>query len=61
MNIIKQGDKSKLKKIKKSECKECGCIFEAEKGEYQIGSQYNEIYYYCKCPCCCSIVYEGDI
>ena len=60
MKIIKQGDANKLKRIKRFECKECKCIFEAEKNEYQTGSQYNEIYYYCKCPCCGSIVYEGD-
>lgn len=61
MRIIKYGDKNKIKKIKKFECKECGCIFEAVKGEYETGSQYNNIYYYCRCPCCHSVVYEGDI
>ncbi len=59
MKIIKEGDLNKLKKIKRFECKECGCIFEAEKNEYKQGSQYNDIYYYCECPFCHKIVYIG--
>ena len=57
MKIIKEGNLDKLKKIKRFECKECGCIFEAEKDEYKWDSQYNETYYYCACPCCNQIVY----
>lgn len=57
MKIIKEGDLKKLKKIKRFECKECGCIFEAEKDEYKWGSQYNEAYYYCACPYCNQTVY----
>ena len=57
MRIIKEGDLKKLKKIKCFECKKCGCIFEAEKDEYKQGSQYNEEYYYCACPCCNQTVY----
>ena len=57
MKIIKEGDLNKLKRIKRFECKECGCIFEAEKDEYKEGSQYNETYYYCACPCCNQTVY----
>lgn len=57
MKIIKEGDLKKLKKIKRFECKECGCIFEAEKDEYKRGSQYNEEYYYCACPYCNQRVY----
>ena len=59
MKIIKEGDLNKLKKIKRFECKECGCIFEAGKDEYKRGSQYNETYYYCVCPCCHQTVYTG--
>ena len=59
MKIIKEGNLDKLKKIKRFECKECGCIFEAEKDEYKWDSQYNETYYYCKCPCCYQTVYIG--
>ena len=53
MKIIKQGDLSKLKKIKRFECLTCGCIFEAEAPEYQwYSGQYNEDCYSCECPCC---------
>ncbi len=57
MKIIKQGKtKEELKAIlnatKRFECKTCGCIFEADWDEYTHSSQYNETYYYCKCPNC---------
>lgn len=58
MKIIKQGDLNKLKRIKQFECKECGCIFEADKNEYKIGSQYNETYYFCVYPTCKNTVYR---
>lgn len=57
MKIIKEGNLNKLKKNKRFECKECGCIFEAEKNEYKEGSQYNYSYYYCICPYCHQKVY----
>ena len=54
MFIIKDGDKElaekKRKQTKLFECKTCGCIFEADKGEY-----FNfcfDVMYYAKCPCC---------
>ncbi len=52
MNIIKNGDPERLKKIKRFSCDACGCVFEAEKGEYESDMQYNETYFQCKCPCC---------
>ena len=52
MKIIKEGDIKLLKRVKRFECPDCGCIFEADKGEYQCGSQYNQEYYSCKCPTC---------
>lgn len=58
MKIIKQG-KSKadvermIKATKRFECELCGCIFEANKGEYKsYECEYNEIDYYCICPNC---------
>lgn len=56
MKIIKQGDLNKLKLTKRFECKKCGCVFEAEKAEYDIVN--NDDYIYCstlyraECPCC---------
>lgn len=52
MKIIYQGDLSKLKETKRFKCKACGCVFEADKGEYHAETQYNDVEFYCKCPCC---------
>lgn len=60
MKIIIPGDLKKLNKTKQFTCKNCGCLFEANKDEYYIGAQYNEEYYYCKCPFCDKLVY-GEI
>ena len=59
MEIIKQGDISKLKQTKKFECRRCGCIFLADDDEYKYsGSQYNESCYQCACPTCNNPVYS---
>ena len=44
------------------ECRECGCIFEADKTEYQyrkecICSDYVDVYT-CECPDCNNVVEE---
>lgn len=57
MKVIKSGDIERTKKIKTFECEKCGCVFQANKNEYKTGEQYNEVYYYCKCPTCKSTVY----
>lgn len=43
-------------------CDNCGCIFEAEKGEYGYSSQLEVLHdglgsYKCQCPCCQRTVY----
>lgn len=58
MKIIKPGDKEKLKETKRFLCEYCGCEFEADKGEYNVGEQYNETYYYHPCPTCGKNVYS---
>lgn len=50
MKIIQHGKPKVTTKIFR--CYGCGCVFEAEKCEYSSGIQYNETYYYCKCPEC---------
>lgn len=60
MKIIKPGDINLLKATKRFMCKKCGCIFEADKGEYRSDSQYNEIYYISTCPTCGSPTYSGE-
>lgn len=57
MNIIKQGkSKEELKTIlnatKRFECKTCGCIFEADRGEYETEEVQIYSYHYCECPNC---------
>ena len=63
MKIIKQGkSKEELKaifnKIKRFECKTCGCIFEADEDEYECEEEYTYSTYYCKCPNCTKEAFE---
>lgn len=57
MTIIIEGDLNRLNKVKRFICRECGCVFEADKTEYTADSQYNDIYYKCTCPTCGNTVY----
>lgn len=54
MKIIKQGEKEKTAKTVRFECRACGCIFEADEGEYKYYDA--PVAYACeydaKCPCC---------
>ena len=54
MKIIKQGNYNPIKRF---ECDKCGCVFEAEKGEYQF-LPFKENEYLCKCPTCENFVWE---
>ena len=58
MKIIQPGDKRKLRKTRLFLCRNCGCEFEADKGEYSVGEQYNETYYCYPCPTCGKNVYS---
>lgn len=51
MKVIKQGNYD-LKQTKRFHCKNCGCIFEADKSEYKDYVQYNQTEYLCECPTC---------
>lgn len=63
MTILKDGDLDHIiqvvLKTRRFECEQCGCEFEANKDEYKVVSQYNEISYFCKCPCCGATAYEA--
>ncbi len=56
MTVLKEGNcdcaKMLVLKIRRFKCDQCGCVFEANKDEYKSVAQYNDIYYFCKCPCC---------
>lgn len=59
MNIIKPGEIPK--ETIRFSCSYCGCIFEADKGEYETGPQYDPGYT-CRCPTCgrgCSAPQRG--
>lgn len=58
MKIIKQGKtieelEAILKKTKRFECKICGCVFEADDGEYKWVEDHIYGAYVCDCPNCC--------
>ena len=60
MKIIQEGDKQKLLQIVRFKCRVCGCIFDADKTEYQwyeVGACYDSGLR-CKCPTCDSWAYE---
>lgn len=53
MQIIKEGDLNRLKKSIQFTCKKCGCIFVANKDEYQIHfDQYQGDWIEICCPYC---------
>lgn len=53
MKILKEGNLSKLNKVKKFLCNRCGCLFEATEDEYN----YDKGYAYCICPFCHKTIY----
>lgn len=60
MKIIKEGDLSKLLRVKQFRCLECGCIFEANDTEYvwyDSGMCYDSGFK-CNCPTCDNLAYE---
>ena len=53
MQIIKKGDLNRLKKSIQFTCKKCGCIFVANKDEYQVHfDQYQGDWVKIRCPYC---------
>lgn len=57
---MKQGDPKRLRKVCRFHCWSCGCMWEADKGEYTVGpGQYNEDVYSMPCPCCGGLT-EGN-
>lgn len=60
MKIIKLGVTDK--KTKQFTCDKCGCVFEADKGEYRFADQmealHDGIEAVCDCPHCKSKVYR---
>ena len=50
------------KETKQFTCKKCGCVFEADKGEYRFADQvealHDGIEAVCVCPHCAATVYK---
>ena len=63
MNILVEG-KVKEEPIIRFSCKECGCVFEAEYGEYRgptyAEAMHDDISAVCECPFCHNNVYAYD-
>lgn len=57
MTIIEPGDPKKVLDIRRFKCRACGCLFEAERGEYEYGNQIDPSAY-CVCPCCGNVAGE---
>ena len=61
MGIIKKGDIGQVIESKMFECKRCGCVFKAERGEYESKMDCrNDMYYLCDCPTCGKTVYQCE-
>lgn len=58
MNILKHGDPDRIKAKKQFICYNCGCEFEAEKGEYFTRVGWFEPSYFCTCPDCNEVASE---
>ena len=59
MEILKQGNISKIKQTKKFECTWCGCVFLADNDEYdECIYGIRQYKYRCICPTCDTPVYS---
>lgn len=54
LRIIREGDLNKLKRSMQFECQYCGCVFEAERTEYEYEYSQREdcAWYRSVCPTC---------
>ena len=59
MNIIKQGDLSRVEnRIKRFVCSACGCEWEADKTEYFYDWSTHDIPRVCQCPTCNRVCHD---
>lgn len=59
MKIVKYVNLKKFLRMKKFECLNCGCIFEADKSDYKVDIVSMSVHLiYTECPICKEIVYE---
>lgn len=60
MKILKQGIRTNPNSPKIFVCQTCGCVFEAEEGEYKSDFQYNILSFYSMCPICNAFCNERE-
>jgi len=60
MRIIKEGDLSRLSTVKRFECPDCGCVFEASGCEYLRSMLGGKTVCECNCPTCRRMVRIDD-
>ena len=60
MEIIKQGDPNKVKGTIKFECKQCGCVFKAERSEWFYETLGGKVGYTSFCPYCGRKVWDKE-
>jgi len=62
MEILKQGNIQKIRRVKRFACKHCGCVFTADNTEYRPADYYSNMHdgidATCECPCCKSTAYS---
>ena len=56
LQILQTGNASS-QKSKRFECENCGCIWLADKDEYEIDWSRYSLPAYCACPCCKTEIY----
>lgn len=58
MKIIQPGDLDLAKTVHRFKCRDCGCVFEAGRSEYQTMHDFrNGLYFAINCPTCKATVY----
>lgn len=65
MRTIMDGDISKAQAWVKFTCYECGCVFEAERGEYSQRRENKrdgfDRWFFADCPCCKRLVLKQEV
>jgi RNase P subunit RPR2 len=61
IKIITPGDLSRLQKVKRFYCKDCGCVWEAGASKYRyVGTQWEGDEWECSCPTCVKYCYTEE-
>lgn len=60
IKIIKPGNIRKLKNTRQFTCPLCGCVFNADRGDYEELIQYQTLEYKAVCPTCHHSTYRSE-